>query len=559
MRAVGLIGLVLYVAACGHGSATGDAGLADIVGGGALAERYREMHDRQSWVDAAELESLAGKADAQAAKEGQQSVRAGLYAMAGSFHEQAYRETKSAESARQAAQYYALAAKEGNADDACRYGAQRAAFEGEVAKDGYITYAEAYREKRRREMRAAYRSDGGIDAGLGMFPGATAAPSASAGAPQACPNVERLLAVFESFRPSPQVLEGIDRELSGEPAKREVPLRVERVEHWSGPEGGRVVVFLTRKPTYRIVDEGDTPLGLSKMVVDIDGAESAPGGRNVPMSGLVDSARIAPASTGTRVTLDLTAPAVRKVFLLVEPYRLIIDVSKKQSPLDHDHRRVSRVVLDPGHGGNDTGATGPSGLHEKDITLALAKRVAPILARQGITVALTRADDRFVDLEERAARANAFGADLFLSIHCNASEGHGRRGVETYILDTTSNEIAQRVAARENATSQAASAELATILTNLRLAEQANLSTRFADLLQRASIASLNEKYPDVIDGGVHPAGFYVLVGARMPAALFETSYISNAMEESRLASPEYQRRLTDGIINAITAYREGR
>jgi N-acetylmuramoyl-L-alanine amidase len=164
-----------------------------------------------------------------------------------------------------------------------------------------------------------------------------------------------------------------------------------------------------------------------------------------------------------------------------------------------------------------------------------------------------------VSLEERAARANQLGADLFVSIHCNAAEGHGRHGVETYVLDTTRDEIAQRVAARENATSTAATAELGSILASMRLADQATRSTRLAELLQKSAMASLKPTYADAFDGGVHYAGFYVLVGARMPAVLFETSYISNPTEEQRLASADYKERLADAIANAVRAYREGR
>jgi N-acetylmuramoyl-L-alanine amidase len=222
-------------------------------------------------------------------------------------------------------------------------------------------------------------------------------------------------------------------------------------------------------------------------------------------------------------------------------------------------RTVTRVVLDPGHGGRDTGAVGASGVKEKDVTLDVANRVAPVLATQGVQVVLTRDDDRFVSLEERTARANAFGADLFVSIHCNASEGRGRRGIETYVLDTTRDEIAARVAARENATTQAASAELASILGGMRMADEAQRSTRFAQLLERAATTSVQTKYGDAVDGGVHTAGFYVLVGARMPSVLFEVSYISNATEEQRLGSVEYRQLLADAIANAVQAYREGR
>ena len=178
---------------------------------------------------------------------------------------------------------------------------------------------------------------------------------------------------------------------------------------------------------------------------------------------------------------------------------------------------------------------------------------------QGIQVILTRDDDHFVSLEERTARANAYGADLFVSIHCNASESKTRRGVEAYVLDTTRDELAARVAARENATTQATTAELTAILGDLRLADQSQRSTRFARLLERAANSALAAQYGDAVDGGVHTAGFYVLVGADMPSVLFETSYISNATEEQRLGSEGYRQLLADAITNAVKAYREGR
>jgi N-acetylmuramoyl-L-alanine amidase len=133
-----------------------------------------------------------------------------------------------------------------------------------------------------------------------------------------------------------------------------------------------------------------------------------------------------------------------------------------------------------------------------------------------------------------------------------------RHGVETYVLDTTKDEIASRVAARENATSQAATAELGSILASLRFADQATHSMHLAELMQRAAVASTRD-YPDVFDGGVHTAGFYVLVGARMPSILLETGYISNPLEEQRLDSDDYRQRFADAVVNAIRAYRQGR
>jgi N-acetylmuramoyl-L-alanine amidase len=131
--------------------------------------------------------------------------------------------------------------------------------------------------------------------------------------------------------------------------------------------------------------------------------------------------------------------------------------------------------------------------------------------------------------------------------------------VETYVLDASRDEIATRVAARENQMTPTASAELAEMLGTMRLADQSQRSTQFAHLLQRAAQSAVRVKFGETPEGGVRFAGFYVLVGARMPSVLFESSYISNPVEEQRLASPEYRAMLAGAISNAVRAYREGR
>ena len=163
---------------------------------------------------------------------------------------------------------------------------------------------------------------------------------------------------------------------------------------------------------------------------------------------------------GARIVLDLNGPASRRVFYLPEPFRLVIDVLKEtEAPAPGQKRALRRVVLDPGHGGHDPGATGPAGLHEKDVVLDIAHRAAPLIARElGISTLLTRDGDQYVALDERTARANAFKADLFVSIHCNASEDGSAKGVMTFVLDAGREELAQRVAARENAASSEAAA-----------------------------------------------------------------------------------------------------
>jgi N-acetylmuramoyl-L-alanine amidase len=127
------------------------------------------------------------------------------------------------------------------------------------------------------------------------------------------------------------------------------------------------------------------------------------------------------------------------------------------------------------------------------------------------------------------------------------------------VLDTARDEIAARVAARENEMTPAATAELAAMLGDMRLADQANRSTHFGSLLQRSATTALQMRYGEAIDGGLHVAGFYVLVGARMPSVLFEAGYISNAVEERELAAEEHRQLLADAVANAVKAYREGR
>ena len=275
--------------------------------------------------------------------------------------------------------------------------------------------------------------------------------------------------------------------------------------------------------------------------------------------------RVGKREKGTRVVLDLSAPAHRKVFYLPEPFRLVIDVATGAEPttapgLTTGTRLVRRVVLDPGHGGHDPGAVGPAGLREKDVTLDVAHRAAPILARElGVSTLLTRDSDDFIPLDERAARANAFQADLFVSIHCNASEDPSARGFMTFVLDNARDPMASSIAARENAASPAAAAELANAMSRVIDASSLSRSVRLAEVLQKSAFASLSQSYADEPDGGVKRAGFYVLAGARMPAVLFETTFISNPTGESRLNTGDYRQKLADAIVNAVRAYREGR
>ena len=338
------------------------------------------------------------------------------------------------------------------------------------------------------------------------------------------------------------------------------PARITRVESYGGKDSARVVVHSTNPASFSVGELQDQG-GRARLFVDIKRATlEAPPAYEV--GGLVERIRLGQNPEAVRIVLELSDRAERRVFYVPEPFRLVIDVfgaGHEPEVAKEGRRGVRRVVLDPGHGGNDPGAIGPSGLREKDVTLDIAHRAAPLLARQlGITTLLTRDGDHFVALEERIARANAFQADLFISIHCNASEHGGGKSVMTFVLDQTREDSAMRFAARENAASAAAAAELATALTGLSDPESAAASLHFAGLLQRAAIGSLAQGYRDVPDGGVKRAGFYVLAGARMPAVLFEASFISSAAGETRFNTADFRQRLADAIVNAVRAYREG-
>jgi N-acetylmuramoyl-L-alanine amidase len=220
--------------------------------------------------------------------------------------------------------------------------------------------------------------------------------------------------------------------------------------------------------------------------------------------------------------------------------------------------KVHRVVIDAGHGGHDTGAIGPSGIKEKDITLQLAQRVKAKLNAElpDIEVIMTRDDDRTLALQDRTNTANSAAADLFISIHCNASPIKRVRGVETYYLNITHDRYAMRLAARENAElGDGSISDLDFILADLAMKSNVDDSVRLGRSVQGAMMKKLHRHWPDVPDLGLKHALFYVLMGNRMPSILVETSFLSNKTEERRLASPEYQEAIADGVVDGVRAF----
>jgi N-acetylmuramoyl-L-alanine amidase len=220
------------------------------------------------------------------------------------------------------------------------------------------------------------------------------------------------------------------------------------------------------------------------------------------------------------------------------------------------------VVLDPGHGGDAQGALGPDGVREKDLSLAISRRIAARLKRLGAKVVLTRTGDISVPLANRAAIATAIRADLFVSVHLNsmptAEQRRHSRGVETYFLsaDATDNH-AKAVAARENADRLAGEPEpdpddpVAGILDDLQDAASLQGSSRLAYAVHEKLVSRLRAE-----DRGVKQAPFYVLAGARMPAVLLEVGFISHADESRKLRSGAYQERIAEAVVEGVRAFR---
>ena len=218
--------------------------------------------------------------------------------------------------------------------------------------------------------------------------------------------------------------------------------------------------------------------------------------------------------------------------------------------------KVSRIVIDPGHGGHDQGTSGPKGLLEKDLVLDVAQRVGKLVQdRMGAEVIYTRTDDTFVPLEGRTEFANDRKADLFLSIHANSSPVSRITGVETYYLNFTDSKEALDVASRENASSQKSVFELQDVLQKITRHEKAEESREFAARVQSSLYAFSARNFPGNKNRGVKKAPFVVLIGAHMPSILAEVGFISNPREEALLKRPDYRQKLAEALFRGVQRY----
>lgn len=366
---------------------------------------------------------------------------------------------------------------------------------------------------------------------------------------------------------------------------------VKEVRHWSSSNYTRVVINVDRpsKFTHRLLQKDPSiKVESRRLYVDIEDATLDKNiNRQIPINdGLLKTARAGQFNAATvRVVLDIESIEDFKIFPLTEPYRIVIDVtgtkpvqakepSQPKAPQEIKDARpadkaaasagairsfVKTIVLDPGHGGKDPGAVGRNGLMEKDVTLRISKRLREKLAsRLDSKILMTRETDVFIPLEERTAIANSRDADLFVSIHINASPRRAATGIETYILNVSADAASRRLAARENATSAKSVSDLEFILSDLIRTAKTNDSGMLAAAVQERLVSGLKARYSDIRGNGVKGAPFYVLVGTKMPSILVEVSFISNPMEEERLQDERYIEEVVDGITAGLIQYING-
>jgi N-acetylmuramoyl-L-alanine amidase len=221
--------------------------------------------------------------------------------------------------------------------------------------------------------------------------------------------------------------------------------------------------------------------------------------------------------------------------------------------------KIGKIVIDPGHGGHDTGTIGPNGLLEKDVALDVAKRLGRLLeTRLGAEVIYTRHDDTFIPLETRTAIANRERADLFISIHANSSRDADARGVETYYLNFTSSPEALEVAARENAVSEKSIHELQDLVKKIALKDKIDESREFAGDVQQSLYGGLSLNNAGMRNRGIKKAPFIVLIGANMPSILAEISFVSNPTDERKMETAEHRQRIADSLYRGVSRYVSG-
>jgi N-acetylmuramoyl-L-alanine amidase len=349
---------------------------------------------------------------------------------------------------------------------------------------------------------------------------------------------------------------------------------VREVRTWSYPAYTRVVVELSH-------DVELPPAGLVRLAANSTAGRperlylDVPGTwvgmryeRGVPVGdGLLRGVRLGQNTLRTtRIVIDLDRYDRHRVFTVAGPARIVIDVfgdrrqRSREDPsgrLPAGLRRVQKIIVDPGHGGSDPGATGIAGLREKDVNLAISRHVARHLEQRGFDVVLTRDGDQTRSLEERTAIAESANGDVFVSIHANASGRALARGIETYTLDRNHERHSLDVAARENGIPAAKLDPLQRALATLQVDEVGQHSEKLAGLVHANVIRGARSRDRSLPDLGVKKGPFYVLFMSSMSSLLVETGFVTNRSDAALLRSEPYQRLLAERIAEGIDRYRQ--
>jgi N-acetylmuramoyl-L-alanine amidase len=346
------------------------------------------------------------------------------------------------------------------------------------------------------------------------------------------------------------------------------PADLHEIRLWASPDSTRVVLDLSAPVGYSVFTLADP----ERVVIDLEqaGADTtrmpAPG-----VVGVVSGVRVAPRENGgLRVVLDLTTRVEPKSFLTppneTYSHRLVVDLGLAHAQLpvkvasDGKGQRDVVVAIDAGHGGEDPGAIGKAGTREKDVALAVARRLAErINAEPGMRAVLTRTGDYFVPFRERIRRARVQQADLFVSVHADAFVNREVRGSSVYVLSTrrASSEAARWLADRENA---------ADLIGGVSLDDKSDvLASVLLDLSQNAAISASQDAAARVLEeldrvgqlkkSAVQHASLIVLTSPDVPSMLVETAYISNPEEERRLRDPDYQARIAGAMHAGVRRY----
>jgi N-acetylmuramoyl-L-alanine amidase len=346
---------------------------------------------------------------------------------------------------------------------------------------------------------------------------------------------------------------------------------VTAVRHWSYGDYTRVVVETSSRVHTEVRRLPADPrakrperlyLDLSGVWIGRDYAKPIPIG-----DGLLRAVRLGQNTLRrTRVVIDLEHYDHHRLMHLSSPPRVVVDVygpppapRRVEPRLSSELRPLRTVVVDAGHGGSDPGAIGVGGLTEKWVTLRLARALVPLLEAQGFRVVQTREGDETLSLEERTARAEGEGGDLFVSLHANAAPRGSVRGIETYYLDKSYERHALRVASMENGVPQVELDPLQRALAELRVSHTSLLSAALAKSVQKSIVSDVRKRYRSVEDLGVKRGPFYVLFLASMPSILVEAGFVTHRAEARRLGSDAYLELVAEAIAEGVSRYRDDR